>query len=75
MLAAVSELSMFQSKALKLEQEKEEKQSTLEIAEQNLSQQMPPTEDVDIMWNRIERTEARKEVEREERLQRKLIES
>ena len=36
---------------------------------------MPPTDDVDILWNRIERTETRKEIEKEERLQRKLIES
>ena len=36
MLATVSELSMFQSKALKLQQEKEEKDSILEQAMQNL---------------------------------------
>lgn len=75
MLATVSELSMFQSKALKLEQEKEEKQSVYETAESNLNQQVAPTEDVDMLWERMERTDARKEIEKEERRQRKLIES
>ena len=38
MLATVSELSMSQSKALKLQQEKEEKDQVLELALQNLDQ-------------------------------------
>lgn len=67
MLATVSELSMFQSKALKLEQEKEEKQKTFEQAEHNLNQQISPTDDADMLWERMERTGARKQIEKEER--------
>lgn len=75
MLGTVSELSMFQSKALKLEQEKEEKQRIFEQAEANLNQQISPTDDADMLWERMERTGARKQIEKEERRQRKLIES
>jgi chromosome segregation ATPase len=45
MLATVSELSMFQSKALKLQEEKDRKEEILEIANQRLMQGEPPTED------------------------------
>lgn len=75
MLAAVSELSMFQSKALKLQQEKEEKDSVLEMALKNLENGMPPTDDVEMLWDRMERTEARQQVEFQERRERKMLES
>lgn len=45
MLATVSELSMFQSKALKLQQEKDEKEKVLEFAIQRLERGEPPTDD------------------------------
>ena len=60
MLATVSELSMFQSKALKLQQEKEEKEAILETALQNLDNGMPPTEDAEMEWQRKQRDFARK---------------
>jgi len=60
---------------LKLEQEKEEKQRVFEQAEANLNQQISPTDDADMLWERMERTGARKQIEKEERRQRKLIES
>ena len=53
MLATVSELSMFQSKALKLQQEKEEKDGVLEVALQNLDAGMPPTDDAEMEWQKV----------------------
>lgn len=47
MLATVSELSMFQSKALKLQQEKEDKERVIEEAMQRLNSGLPPTETAD----------------------------
>jgi len=75
MLATVSELSMFQSKALKLQQEKEEKDLVLEGALQNLDQGMPPTEDSEIEYQRIQRNQMRRRTEGEERRQRKALEA
>ena len=74
MLATVSELSMFQSKALKLQQEKEEKDQVLELALQNLDQGQPPTEDSDMEWERMERNTQRRKMEADERRQRKALE-
>ena len=74
MLATVSELSMFQSKALKLQQEKEEKEGVIEDAMQRLNSGMPPTETAEAEWEKIERKRARDQSDREERLQRKLLE-
>jgi len=74
MLATVSELSMFQSKALKLQQEKDEKESILEQAMTNLERGLPPTEDADREWDRMERNRMRRQAESEDRLQRKMLE-
>ena len=60
MLATVSELSMFQSKALKLQQEKEEKDSLLEQAVTRYEQGLPPTDTADAEWEKKKRDEARK---------------
>ena len=46
-----------------------------EQAEANLNQQISPTDDADMLWERMERTAVRKGIEKEERKQRKLIES
>lgn len=72
--ASVSEVSMLQSKALKLQQEKEEKEQILDNAMANLEQSMPPTDDAEILWDRLSRNQARKEIDNEERRQRKLLE-
>jgi hypothetical protein len=50
MLATVSELSMFQSKALKLQQEKDEKERIIDEAMQRLNQGLPPTETAESEW-------------------------
>jgi uncharacterized coiled-coil DUF342 family protein len=49
---SVSEVSMLQSKALKLQQEKEEKEQILEQAMKNLESGLPPTEDAEMLWDR-----------------------
>lgn len=72
--AAVSEVSMLQSKYLKLQQEKEEKERIMNQAQDFLERDLPPTEDAEMLWDRKMRTEARKEMEAEERRQRKLLE-
>lgn len=74
MLATVSELSMFQSKALKLQQEKEEKEAVLESAMLNLEQGLAPTADADQQFARMQRNEMRKQSDNEERMQRKMLE-
>lgn len=74
MLATVSELSMFQSKALKLQEEKDRKEDLLEIAIQRLERGEPPTDDCEREWDRMEKTKERHTNEEEARRQRKLLE-
>lgn len=74
MLATVSELSMFQSKVLKLQQEKEEKDQILEQCLQNLDQGLPPTPDCDSQWEKMQRDQQRRRQDSEERIQRKALE-
>ena len=59
MLATVSELSMFQSKALKLQQEKEEKEGIIDEALSRLDQGMPPTENAESEWEKLEKKRIR----------------
>lgn len=58
---------MLQSKALKLQQEKEEKEQVLEMALKNLEEGMPPTEDAEMLWDRQTRNQARREMESDDR--------
>lgn len=74
MLATVSELSMFQSKALKMQQEKDEKEQMLEQAVQRMENGLPPTDSADAEFEKKMRDQARKEQDRVERLQRKQLE-
>ncbi|CDW91529.1 UNKNOWN [Stylonychia lemnae] len=74
MLATVSELSMFQSKALKLQQEKEEKEGVIEEAMRRIDSGLPPTDTCDQEWEKIERNRYREQTDKEERAQRKLLE-
>ena len=75
MLATVSELSMFQSKALKLQQEKEEKERLLEQAVQRMENGMAPTDGADAEWEKTLRDKARKDQERLDRIQKKQLEN
>lgn len=63
MLATVSELSMFQSKALKLQQEKDEKEDMLGESTQRLENGLPPTDDCEKDWERMERNKLRRQSE------------
>lgn len=55
MLAVVSELSMYQATALRLQQEKTSREEDLEAAKWKLSHGEAPTEDTIKDWNRMER--------------------
>jgi len=55
MLATVSELSMYQATALRLQQEKVSREKVLEEARWKLDHGQPPTEDAVKVWNRNER--------------------
>ena len=74
MLATVSELSMFQSKALKLQQEKEEKEGVIDEAMRRMDSGLPPTDTCEQEWDKIERNRYREQTDKEERAQRKLLE-
>ena len=54
MMAIVSELSMFQAQSINLDEEKAELQQTLEEAKANLENGVPPTEDAEKEWYRME---------------------
>lgn len=74
MLATVSELSMFQSKALKLQQEKEHKEAIIEEAMRRIESGLPPTETCEMEWQKMEKKKVRELQDRDERSQRKLLE-
>ena len=58
-----------------MQQEKEEKESILETALQNLDRGLPPTDDAEMEWQRNQRNVARRRQEAEERRQRKALEA
>ena len=74
MLATVSELSMFQSKALKLQTEKEEKEQLLEQAVQRMENGMAPTDQADAEWEKKVRDQQRRQQDKVERIRRKQLE-
>lgn len=74
MLATVSELSMFQSKALKLQTEKEEKEQLLEQAVQRMENGMAPTDAADSEWEKKVRDQQRRQQDKVERIRRKQLE-
>lgn len=55
MLATVAEVSMFQATAMKLEQEKQAKEKTLEEARERMARGEPPTPECETEWLRMER--------------------
>lgn len=61
MMASVSELSMYQASAMRLEAEKAEKEKALAIAKQRQEQDQPPTDDAEAEWFRMERDRARRQ--------------
>lgn len=75
MMATVSELSMFQATALKLQQEKEEKERVLEDAEENMNKDLPPSEEAEFEWMKMERSRIWKEKESIDRAQKAAAEA
>lgn len=61
MMACVSELSMYQATAMKLEHQKNEQNNELGEARQRLSRGQPPTEDAEHEWFRMERDRVRRQ--------------
>jgi hypothetical protein len=61
MMAAVSELSMYQANAMRLEHEKLEKEKLLTTARSRMESDAPPTEDAEHEWFRMERERMRKQ--------------
>eukprot|EP01006_Ploeotia_vitrea_P008854 TRINITY_DN21046_c0_g1_i1.p1 TRINITY_DN21046_c0_g1~~TRINITY_DN21046_c0_g1_i1.p1 ORF type:complete len:990 (+),score=582.58 TRINITY_DN21046_c0_g1_i1:36-2972(+) len=60
MMAAVSELSMYQATALKLEQERKDREVQLQEARERLNRGEPPTDDARHEWYRKERDRVRR---------------
>ena len=63
MMATVSELSMYQATALKLQQEKHDRDMELEEAQWRLEQGQAPTEEIEHAWYRSERDRLRRQEE------------
>jgi chromosome segregation ATPase len=61
MMASVSELSMYQATAMKLEHQKKEQLADLDEARYRLNQGAPPTEDAEHEWYRMERDRVRRQ--------------
>lgn len=61
MMAAVSELSMYQATAMKLEHQKRQQHADLDEAKNRLQQGMAPTEDAEHEWYRMERDRVRRQ--------------
>ena len=61
MMATVSELSMYQATALKLQQEKHDQEMSLEDAQWKLDQGQAPTEAIEHAWYRSERDRLRRQ--------------
>ena len=70
MMATVSELSMFQATALKLKQEKEKLEDLSESAQSRMTQYLPPTDDCEQEFAKMERNRLMREEERKLRVER-----
>lgn len=69
MMASVSELSMYQATAMKLEHQKKEQHQDLMEARRRLAEGLPPTEDAEHEWYRMERDRQRRQEAMMERKQ------
>lgn len=69
-MATVSELSMYQATAMKLQQEKERIESILHNAYERIDDDLPPTEECEKEWDRMEKHRAMAEEERRTRKER-----
>eukprot|EP01052_Picozoa_sp_SAG31_P025663 SAG31_NODE_2263_length_6060_cov_12.232344_2_plen_926_part_00 len=69
MMATVSELSMYQATAMKLQQEKHESELSVQDAKWRLEQGQAPNEEAELEWERIIREEALRRELRAEQVQ------
>lgn len=69
MIATVSELSMYQASALKLEAQKADMEAGLKQARDRLATGQPPTDDAEHEWYRMERTRIMRQEQALERMQ------
>lgn len=60
-MAVISELSMYQATAMKLEQQRAEAAAVLATAKERAAQGVPPTDDAEYEWYRIERDRVRRQ--------------
>ena len=75
MLATVSELSMMQSKAMSLQQDKDQKEEVLASAMARLEQGQPPTDSCEHDWERMQRDRMRRSQEIDLKMQRAQLEA
>jgi hypothetical protein len=61
MMATVSELSMYQATAMKLEQEKTDKEGELKSAQERFIAGQPPTDDAEHEWLKLQRDRQRQQ--------------
>jgi len=61
LIAVISELSMYQATAMKLQHRRNEAVAVLATAQERLNQGLPPTDDADYEWYRMERNRARRQ--------------
>ncbi len=54
MMATVSELSMYQASAMKLTQENQARDDSLQAQQANLDGSLPPSEGIEMEWQRFE---------------------
>lgn len=59
-MAAISELSMYQATAMRLQQQRAEAQEAVDRARERLEQGLPPTDDADYIWAKMERDRVRR---------------
>jgi len=74
MMATISELSMFQATALKLQQEQEQLEKVLDEANERMTTGLPPLPEAEIEYQKIVRDKYRYQQEKEIRVQREMFE-
>ncbi|KAJ8262059.1 hypothetical protein GJAV_G00161680 [Gymnothorax javanicus] len=70
LMAAVSELSMEQAKAMTLQQEVKDKEKLLNSCQKRLEQGLTPSEEIEQAWQRMLRAEQRQQAEQKEQTMR-----
>ncbi len=74
MMSTISELSMFQATALKLQNERESLETLVDESTKRVQQGLPPTQESEIEYQKMLRDKLRHQEERELRIQRETIE-